>query len=105
MAKALRELLQFRPSQYVDEMVWFCYDELFDVLVSEITVTSMALDQQKYEDEASTRAAERNLTVRDGWMACIGRYNANELVFLHESAANERTSDRKYGCAPRKSSY
>ena len=59
----------------------------------------MALDQQKYEEEASTRAAERNLTVRDGWMACIGRYNANELVFLDESAANERTSDRKYGWA------
>ena len=39
--------------------------------------------------------------VRDGWMARIGRYNANELVFLDESAANERTSDRKYGWAPR----
>ena len=33
-------------------------------------------------------------------MARISRCNANQLVFLDESAANERTSDRKYGWAP-----
>jgi len=46
-------------------------------------------------------AAERSQMVRDGWMARISRYDANRLVFLNESAANERTADRKYGWAPR----
>ena len=34
-------------------------------------------------------------------MARISRYNANQLMFLDESAANERTSDRKCGWVPR----
>jgi len=50
----------------------------------------MALDQQIYGKKLQRKVAERNLMVRDGWM-----------VFLDESAANERTSDRKYGWAQR----
>ena len=30
----------------------------------------------------------------------LAEWNADQLVFINESAANERTSDRKYGWAP-----
>ena len=50
MTKALRELLQICRSLYVDEVVWFCYDE-FDVAVND--VDGSALDQRIYEEEAS----------------------------------------------------
>jgi len=62
--------------------------------------TTMALVQQILEEEASKNGcrAEPNGTRR---VARISRYDANQLVFLDESAANERTADRKYGWAPR----
>jgi hypothetical protein len=37
MGEALDELLLIKPSHYVDEMVWFIWDE-FNILVTESTV-------------------------------------------------------------------
>jgi len=33
-------------------------------------------------------------------MTQLSQWTADQLVFLDESAANERTKDRKYGWAP-----
>jgi len=52
------------------------------------------------KNKLQRKAAERNQMVRVGWMARISRYNANQLVFLDQPAANERTSHCKYGWAP-----
>jgi hypothetical protein len=46
------------------------------------------------------RAAERNPELRDAWIKTVAKYKASQLLFLDESAANERTGDRKYGWAP-----
>ena len=46
------------------------------------------------------RAAERNPELRDAWIHKLTKYTAPQLLFLDESAANERTGDRKYGWAP-----
>ena len=101
MAQALRELLVVRPSLYIDELVWFCYDE-FDLMVSEITLRRW-LCQQILKEEAPKKGckAEPNGTRRvDGAYLQTQRQPTMQLVFLDESAANERTSDRKYGWAP-----
>jgi len=45
-------------------------------------------------------AAERNPELRDAWILKLTKYTASQLIFLDESAANERTGDRKYGWAP-----
>ena len=37
---------------------------------------------------------------RDDWVIRLGDWQADQLVFIDESAANERTMDRKYGWAP-----
>jgi hypothetical protein len=46
------------------------------------------------------RAAQRNPELRNDWIRKLAGYTANQLIFVDESAANERTGDRKYGWAP-----
>jgi hypothetical protein len=45
-------------------------------------------------------AQERNQNARDDWIQRLADWRADQLVFVDESAANERTLDRKYGWAP-----
>jgi len=46
------------------------------------------------------RAAQQNPELRRQWMSKLSEWNAEQLIFIDESAANERTADRKYGWAP-----
>ena len=46
------------------------------------------------------RAAQQNPELRADWIRRLASYDANQLIFVDESAANERTADRKYGWAP-----
>ena len=46
------------------------------------------------------RAAQRNPELRAAWLRSIADWKAEQLIFIDESAANERTGDRKYGWAP-----
>jgi hypothetical protein len=46
------------------------------------------------------RAAQQNPELRADWIRRLASYDANQLIFVDESAANERTGDRKYGWAP-----
>ena len=46
------------------------------------------------------RAKERNQALRDFWYLRLAGWKPDQLVFLDESAANERNLDRKYGWAP-----
>jgi len=45
------------------------------------------------------RAAQRNPELRKAWLHKLSQWAADQLVFIGESAANERTSDRKTGWA------
>src|SRR5438270_10249741 len=46
------------------------------------------------------RAAQRNPKLRALWFRKLVDWTADQLVFIDESAANERTAYRKYGWAP-----
>ena len=46
------------------------------------------------------RAKERCQELREDWMLRLSGWKANQLLFIDESAANERSKDRKYGWAP-----
>ena len=41
-----------------------------------------------------------NQSLRDACILQLAGWNANQPLFLSESAANERTTDRKYSSAP-----
>ena len=46
------------------------------------------------------RAAQQNPKLRTQWISKLSEWNAEQLIFIDKSAANERTADRKYGWAP-----
>jgi hypothetical protein len=46
-------------------------------------------------------ALERNQVVRDRFVSEICYYTSNQLVFVDESASNERTADRRWGWSTR----
>jgi hypothetical protein len=46
------------------------------------------------------RASERNHELRHDWLMQLAMFDANQLLFVDESAADERSKDRKYGWAP-----
>ena len=46
------------------------------------------------------RATQRNPELRKAWLRKLSQWAADQLILIDESAANERTSDRKMGWAP-----
>jgi len=45
------------------------------------------------------RAAQQNPELRADWIRRLANYDANQLIFVDESAANDHTGHRKYGWA------
>jgi hypothetical protein len=99
IGQALETLLLDRPSSYVDEMVWFVWDE-FEVVVSEVTMRRWMRKKKYTKKLLSKRALERSQELRDHWMERVQHWHVEQVVCVDESAANERTPDRKYGWAP-----
>lgn len=90
--KALLECLEERPTAYQDEMAWFLWDE-FDLVVDEPTV-SRARKRLGWSRKKAIRVArQRNQILRDDWMTRVAGRRADQLVFLDECAACERTGE------------
>ena len=67
----LLELLTYRPTLYLEELEYHCL------------------------------AAQRDEPRRTGFYLGLAQYRDYQLVYLDESAFNEKTYDRKYGWSPR----
>lgn len=108
----LLEYLDQRPMAYLDEMAHFLLDE-FGLAVDESTVWR-ALRRLGWSRKIQRKVArERNQELRNAWLVKIAGWRADQLIFLDESAACERTgtvfpssfyasltvivADRKYG--------
>ena len=88
--QALLEYLEERPTAYQDEMAWFLWDE-FDLTVDESTI-SRALKQLAWNRKKAVRITkQRNQILRNDWMTRLAGWRADQLVFLDESAASDRT--------------
>jgi hypothetical protein len=95
----LLEFLVAKPTAYQDELALFLWDE-FGVHTSRMTI-SRSLKRLRVSRKILQReAAQRSQTLRDHWMSRLSGWTADQLVFIDESAANERSADRKYGWAP-----
>jgi transposase len=80
-------------------MATFLFDE-FDIEASLATI-SRALKRATWSRKAvKACAAERSEPLRRVWQGTQKKYDSSQLVFLDESAANERTGDRKFGWSP-----
>jgi transposase len=89
----LLHYLEQRPSAYLDEMVYFLWDE-YELQVDEATVFR-ALRRLRWSRKQNRKiAAQRNVQLRSRWLVTkLPQYRADQLVFLDESAACERTGE------------
>jgi hypothetical protein len=91
------EFVENTPTTYIDEMQQFIYDEYNELEVS-IRSIRRVLEREKWSRKVvQARAAERSTPLRLAWQGTQKVYDKDQLVFLDESGANERTGDRKYG--------
>jgi hypothetical protein len=80
-------------------MQQFLYDEY--ELEASVATISRTLKRAKWSRKSvQARAAERCEPLRRAWQGIQKQYDSDQLVFLDESASNERTGDRKYGWSP-----
>jgi hypothetical protein len=93
------EYLTEHPTHYLDEVSDYIFDE-FSILLG-ISTISETLKKLKWSSKTvQKQAAERNEDLRDNWVISLSQWNPEQLVFLDESAASEKTKDRKRGWAP-----
>lgn len=84
---------------YLDEMGIWLYQQ-YTIHVSDSTI-SRVLKREKISWKVLRRlAAERNATLRADWLARLTAWEPEWIMFVDESAANERSADRKRGWAP-----
>ena len=85
--------LEQHPMAYVDEMVYFLFDE-FDLTVDESTVWRHLPHLGWSHKKSKRKARQRNAQLRNSWFAKLADWRADQLIFLDESAACKRTGDR-----------
>ncbi len=89
-AQKLLCFLSQRLIVYQNDMIWFLYNE-FDIVISQ-SMISRLLKQARYSKKIAQRvAAERNEKLRSEWKQRLMSWISNQLVFLDESVACERT--------------
>lgn len=82
--------LEERPMSYLDELVYMLFDD-FGLVVDESTVWR-ALHRLGWSRKQMRRvASQRNAFLRESWFAALADWRADQLIFLDESAACERT--------------
>ncbi len=80
-------------------MAQFLYDE-FEVRISYPQLTKYLANARYSRKAVRRKAAERNSVLRAIWHGEQQTYHPDQLLFIDESGANERTGDRKYGWGP-----
>ena len=95
----LREFLECKPWAYQTEMMDYLLDD-FGLSVMQYTV-SRTLKQMKITQKSLRKIADaRDPEIRTAYFENIAVYQHDQLVYLDESAANQRTTHRKRGwCA------
>lgn len=94
--EGVKEFLDQNPTAYQDEIAEFL-DSEYLIQVYRSTVSRL-LKKLGHTNKRIERAAEeRDDEERAHWRSRLCGWKPNQLVFLDESAANERTKDRKRG--------
>jgi transposase len=94
----LLKFLKQRSHAYLNEMCWFLWDE-FEIFVNESTVNKTLKRLEWNKKKMMRQVAQRNQSLRNDWMQRLSEWIAEQLIFLNESAACERTDDRRYDWA------
>ena len=84
---------------YLDEMGIWLYQQ-YTIHVSDSTISRVLKREKISWKVLLCLAAERNATLRADWLARLTAWEPEWIMFVDESAANERSADRKRGWAP-----
>ena len=97
IALFIQSYLAMNPDAYLVEIHWILHDE-FGLEVSNSTIGRCILKDLKITRKKIKRiAAERDPELRGRFYIRMSQYEPDEIVFLDETASNERTADRRYG--------
>ena len=97
----IKMYLDMNPDAYLVEIHWLLFDE-FGIEASNQTIGRCILQDLNITRKRMRRiAAERDPELRARFYVRMAQYEPHELVFLDETAATERTADRRYGWAPK----
>jgi hypothetical protein len=91
--------LQCRPTDYLDELAWYCYDSL-DKVIAPSSIGNLLRRLKWTRKRVKERAREQSAELRAAWEVTRAGWRGVRLCFVNESACNERLADRKYGWAP-----
>lgn len=86
----LKTYLEHRPQTYLDEKKLYLFDD-FGLSVDESTIYRCLQRIGWNRKKACFQAAERNQYIPDEWKVRIAGWRPEQLVFLDESAACQRT--------------
>jgi transposase len=95
----LLDYLEEEPTAYYDEMQQELFDE-FGIAIGHTQLHKYLKNAGWSRKAVKSRAVQRNEALCMAWQGFQQVWRPDQLVFLDESAANERTGDRKYGWAP-----
>lgn len=88
-----------RPTAYLDEVASWCFDE-FNIALSSSSIWR-ALKRAKWSRKRASKVAlEQSQELRNWYKSRSCYWEGHRLVFIDESASNERTGSRKYGWSP-----
>jgi hypothetical protein len=73
----------------------------YDIKASITTVKRCLYTNQWSKKMLKRTAAQQNMDLRIQWLATIGDYRPEQLVFIDESSCNEFAANRRYGWSPR----
>ena len=102
-AAAVESLIEFyedNPQAYLDEAKLYLEEE-HDIDVSISTISRQMKKLNLTNKRTERHHPRRSDELREDWQAQISQYQAYQLVFCDESAANERSTERRYGWSPR----
>ena len=94
--QGLLDFLDDNPSAYQDEIAEFLLSE-FDISITQSTVSRLLKRLNQTHKRVKRTHTARDDELRAHFKAKMCEYRANQLVFIDESAADERTKDRKWG--------
>lgn len=98
--KWICEVMIAKPDLEATEVIWEFFDEYEYVISRKIVYSTLA--RYGFTKKVIRRdAAERSQLLRDTWRGTMALYRPDQLVFVDESAANEKTGWRKYGWSQR----
>ena len=99
--EAMIDLLTSNPTMYLDEIQDWLYNE-WDIEAS-VTTVHRCVKKLKLTRKKNERVnPDSDPALRALWLSKIAsQYSANQLVVVDESAASERTRDRRWGWSPR----